>query len=182
MSNIEGLIGSLRDSRISEYGSIKPYTESIIQIIDQFINRFQDTILDLTDISKAQKHDEDVQTINCLEIIEDVKGSINAKIVELQAKIDVNISEINTIKFSKNNFKSIIYNLVSNAIKYQAPERTPEIFIKTEDLGDFILLWVKDNGMGIINQNMGKIFGMFKRVHDHVEGTGIGLVHCEAND
>jgi signal transduction histidine kinase len=59
----------------------------------------------------------------------------------------------------------------------QLPVRTYsfKIFIKTENKENFIILIVKDNGLGIPKGNLNKIFNMFKRFHDQLEGTGIGL-------
>lgn len=50
-----------------------------------------------------------------------------------------------------------------------------EIKIKTEKVKDYLLLIIKDNGLGIDPSNQSKVFKMFKRFHNHVEGTGIGL-------
>ncbi len=71
--------------------------------------------------------------------------------------------------------RSIFYNLISNALKYRHPERNPVVDLKTEQLDDGILLTVKDNGLGISDANKEKVFSMFKRLHDHVEGSGVGL-------
>ena len=38
-----------------------------------------------------------------------------------------------------------------------------------------VLLMVQDNGLGISENGRSKLFGMFQRLHDHVEGSGIGL-------
>ncbi len=65
--------------------------------------------------------------------------------------------------------------MISNAIKYRSPNRPPVIKIETYEEGDFIILKVQDNGLGIDPAKQDKLFGMFKRLHDHVEGTGIGL-------
>ena len=51
--------------------------------------------------------------------------------------------------FQKKNLRSILYNLIYNAIKFAKEDTTPEIFIKTEEAGEFTLLSVKDNGIGI---------------------------------
>jgi signal transduction histidine kinase len=64
---------------------------------------------------------------------------------------------------------------LSNAIKYKSFERDPEVLIKTERVEDYLLLIVKDNGLGMDLKKESKIFSMFKRLHDHVEGTGVGL-------
>jgi signal transduction histidine kinase len=59
--------------------------------------------------------------------------------------------------------------------KYRSPDRTPVINLRSERQGNHTFLFVSDNGLGISPANQPKIFGMFKRLHDHVEGTGIGL-------
>jgi signal transduction histidine kinase len=70
---------------------------------------------------------------------------------------------------------SIIYNLLSNAIKYRSQERTPEVVIETKRQDNFLLITFEDNSIGIGENNLRKLFTMFKRFHTHVEGTGIGL-------
>jgi signal transduction histidine kinase len=95
-------------------------------------------------------------------------------IIKNDAKITV---ECNCphIVFSKKNFKSILYNLISNAIKYRAFDRKPEVTIVAKELEDYNLLMVEDNGLGIEDKKKSQMFTMFKRFHDHVEGTGVGL-------
>ena len=79
------------------------------------------------------------------------------------------------INYSRKNFRSIIYNLLSNAIKYTAPERKPQIMIKTEMSGEFLLISVKDNGIGIPEDKKDLIFSQFERLNKKIEGTGLGL-------
>jgi signal transduction histidine kinase len=54
-------------------------------------------------------------------------------------------------------------------------ERAPSIFVRTSKVEDFIVLSVEDNGLGISEHQLPKLFTMFKRLHAHVEGSGIGL-------
>jgi signal transduction histidine kinase len=65
--------------------------------------------------------------------------------------------------------------LLTNAIKYRSPDRAIEINITSVQQDSFILLSFADNGLGIPADQIEKIFLMFKRVHTHVEGSGIGL-------
>lgn len=62
-----------------------------------------------------------------------------------------------------------------NAFKYRSEERPLEICIKAYREGDFFVLSVQDNGLGMNEQQLPKLFTIFKRLHAHVEGTGIGL-------
>lgn len=71
---------------------------------------------------------------------------------------------------------SILFNLVSNALKYRSPERTPAIHVRTVHYDDMILLTVTDNGLGIDLQKHGKdIFNLYKRFHRKIDGKGLGL-------
>ncbi|MEI5604276.1 ATP-binding protein, partial [Streptomyces brasiliscabiei] len=63
-------------------------------------------------------------------------------------------------------FESILQNLVSNAIKYRSPERSPIVQINLIQENDYVLLEVTDNGLGIDLQKYGsRIFGMYKTFH-----------------
>src|SRR5690606_2835069 len=66
-------------------------------------------------------------------------------------------------------------NLISNAVKYRHQSRSAEVFVSTLFTNEYYVLTVKDNGMGIGESNINKLFTMFKRFHDHVEGSGVGL-------
>lgn len=175
VSNIEGLISTLSDE-LATGGIGNESIEYIINLINTSIKRFKLTILDLTEITKIQKEiHEDVINQDFREIIEDVKSSINDIIIKSNAKIHIDTSACPSINFSKKNLKSIVYNLVSNAVKYCSFDKDPDIQITTERKDEYILLLVKDNGLGMDLSRNTKIFSMFKRLHDHVEGTGVGL-------
>lgn len=71
---------------------------------------------------------------------------------------------------------SILYNLVSNAIKYQSPERKLQIQLTSFQTGDYTVLQVTDNGLGInLKQFQHDLFKLYKRFHTHQEGKGLGL-------
>ena len=71
---------------------------------------------------------------------------------------------------------SILYNLLSNAIKYKHAKRPLEIKVSSKLNDGDIILEIEDNGIGIDLEAYGdKVFGMYKRFHDHVEGKGLGL-------
>ncbi|MFJ4658872.1 CHASE3 domain-containing protein [Nocardia sp. NPDC088792] len=68
-------------------------------------------------------------------------------------------------------------NLIGNAIKFRAPDRTPRILITCEPDDAGWLLSVQDNGIGIRPEFAEKVFIIFQRLHNRTEydGTGIGL-------
>lgn len=75
----------------------------------------------------------------------------------------------------------LMQNLISNAIKYCDSERNPIVQIECQDQGTFWQISVKDNGIGIDEKNLSKIFDFFQRVgpQDQQEGSGIGLAVCK---
>ena len=83
------------------------------------------------------------------------------------------VSKLLTIK---SYITSIFTNLISNSIKYRASDRECNITISTYKQNDNIFIEFEDNGMGIDLDKFGdQIFGLYKRYHRHVEGTGMGL-------
>lgn len=68
-------------------------------------------------------------------------------------------------------------NLLANAIKFVAPGVQPRITVRAEEQGDYVKIWVEDNGIGIDPSHFDRIFQIFGRVYSDkkYEGTGIGL-------
>ena len=173
VSNIEGLIYTLED--ILPDGKLLGEYKPVLEMIKRSIRQFKNTIQELSDITKVQKNLElDSEKIHIVEVMEEVKESISSLIKESGAIIEEHIEKEHLV-FSRSSFKSIVYNLLSNALKYRNPARIPIIKIAVYDEGRYTLLTVEDNGLGIKEEQLNKVFLMYKRLHSHVEGSGIGL-------
>jgi signal transduction histidine kinase len=70
-----------------------------------------------------------------------------------------------------------ISNLLTNAVKFVPPQRAPRVEISAEESDAFVTLFIRDNGIGIADEDQSRIFRMFERVRraDNYEGTGMGL-------
>lgn len=66
-------------------------------------------------------------------------------------------------------------NLLTNALKFVAPGNTPRVRISAEEKEGRARLWFADNGIGIDEDGMRRIFHMFQRLSQNYEGTGVGL-------
>lgn len=104
-----------------------------------------------------------------------VKDNLKAEIRQHNVIIKTEVDQVQTIFSIKPYIQSILFNLISNAIKYRHPERTPVITIKTTLVDGKVCLSVSDNGMGIEEPYTEAMFELYKRYHFHVEGRGIGL-------
>jgi signal transduction histidine kinase len=71
--------------------------------------------------------------------------------------------------------RSVLYNLINNSIKYASPDRHPVIKITSQKTDKYDIISVTDNGLGLKPSDREKVFSIFKRVHLHVEGSGVGL-------
>lgn len=175
ISNIEGLMHML-NRHLSEDNKEKEVVKKILISIETSISRFKNTIEELTDIAKLQKQVDDITPLDLAEIVKEVLLDLETMIKEAGVDLEVNTKTCQKIMFSYKNLKSVVYNIVSNAIKYRSSERQPKVIMSCDDeAGDFISLTITDNGMGIKQEDINKIFSIYKRMHTHVEGTGIGL-------
>ncbi|MES2732813.1 MAG: response regulator [Bacteroidota bacterium] len=172
IANLEGLI-SILHNKIEP--NIDKQEAKLFELIQVSISKFNNTIKDLTEITKVQKDLEaEVEAVSFQEIIDDIKSDIQQLVSVSQVVIheDFQVSEM---EYAKKNLRSILYNLLTNGIKYRASERIPEIKICTYLEDGFTVLSVQDNGLGLSPTQQSKLFNMFKRLHTHVEGSGIGL-------
>jgi PAS domain S-box-containing protein len=175
--NIEGLMKVLIRS-IPPESMQTERVEYTTRMILESVERFKRTIGDLTEISKLQKEaNQPVTPVSVKQVIEEVILDLKPAIEASGARIQMDVAEFPTIDFSEKNLRSIIYNLLSNAIKYRSPDRSPQVRIYGEQTGQYRVLSVEDNGLGLdlTKDRQEKLFAMFKRLHNHVEGTGVGL-------
>ncbi|WP_239021020.1 PAS domain-containing sensor histidine kinase [Pontibacter arcticus] len=175
ISNIEGLMREL-----VEYLPASTLEQEVVQklleLIHSSVDRFKRAVTDLTEVAKIQREaGEDVAAINLADVVNEVILDFETIANTSNAVIHLDMEPGVAIQFSAKNSRSIVYNLISNALKYKSPDRQPEITVKTETRPGFVVLTVADNGLGIDMADKNKIFSMFKRLHDHVEGSGIGL-------
>ncbi|MCX2740917.1 PAS domain-containing protein [Pontibacter anaerobius] len=173
--NIEGLVQVLLESVTTNALPVEE-TERVRTMIEGSISRFKNTIEHLTEIVKLQKENsQEAVEIDLAEVIHDVVLDLNPQLEAANASLTLDVHSPPPIRFSHKNLRSIVYNLLSNAIKYSSPERTPEIALTCYPDGEFNVITVSDNGLGFNKAGSQKLFSMFGRLHDHVEGSGIGL-------
>jgi PAS domain S-box-containing protein len=170
--NMEGLMAALERT-------LKPKLDTredkLFEMMGASIMRLKSTISSLSDVTKIAKNfEKTVQLINIPELVEDVKNDISELIKESNVRFVENY-RIREIDFVKANLKSILYNLISNAIKYRSPEREAIVQIFTFEQNDHYVICIEDNGLGLSESQQAKLFSMFKRIHKQGEGSGIGL-------
>lgn len=105
--------------------------------------------------------------------VNDIWLTLESSVAQCSGKISMNI--ITPITYGvRSYFHSILYNLISNAIKYRHPERDCLVTITSTNVDNECEIKVQDNGIGVDLEKYGdKMFGMYKRFHTHLEGKSV---------
>ncbi|UOQ82885.1 sensor histidine kinase [Hymenobacter sp. 5414T-23] len=174
ITNIEGLLHTLQSELPAQNQSGE--VAYILSLMQESVDRFTRTIEHLTDVSKLQKeHDQPASQVLLAQVIEEVRLDLAPLLQAVHGHLHVAVEEIPTIVFPERNLRSVVYNLLSNALKYHHPDRAPEVYIRGRTEPDFLVLEVQDNGLGVDLARERQLFAMFQRLHTHVEGSGVGL-------
>lgn len=148
--------------------------------------RMQSLIEDLLSYSRLNKGEMKFERTDLNTILNQVKDDLKERIRETHAVIDAQeLCEINIIPFQ---FRQLLNNLISNALKFTREGVTPHIAIKSEiekgkqlPKASYCHISISDNGIGFDPQYNERIFEVFQRLHgqEQYKGTGIGLAICK---
>jgi signal transduction histidine kinase len=148
----------------------------LLALLDTTVTRFRLTIDQLTDISKLQlAYAGPPEPLRLAQAIEHVRLDLVPAIAAADTHLTVDVHPELVVSFSPANLRSIVYNLLSNALKYRAAERPSQVRVHAAQIGSRVELMVQDNGLGMSELQQRQLFGLFQRLHTHVEGTGVGL-------
>ncbi|RNL52143.1 sensor histidine kinase [Pedobacter jejuensis] len=147
----------------------------LLEKVESSLIKMKDIIYDLTESRQSEhRYNAIEELLNFEHIMEDVRLTLAPQIMETGAIIECEVCH-SEIVFVRRKLRSVIFNLVSNAIKYALPGRTPKVVLSTSNENGFTTISVSDNGRGIAEDDLSKIFAKYERIAKDVEGTGIGL-------
>lgn len=122
------------------------------------------------------KMDQSLEMVSFEECYADIKAVLDGENHTFDITYDVDFSGCPGVFFNKRMVNSILYNLISNAIKFRSDERQLKIGVKTFMHQDQTVLEISDNGIGIdVAKNEHLVFAPFKRINNNRPGVGIGL-------
>ena len=174
LTSIRGYSELLRQHAITDPDQIDHCLDCVLKESDHMTK----LINDILTISKLEAKDYVVQKshIKLKDLLENVLNSLSVQAKAMNLDIDASCENV-TVYANLDHMQGILYNLISNAIKYNKPNGKIIIIIK-ERL-DNILIKVMDTGIGISKEDQEKVFQRFYRVDKQrskiVAGTGIGL-------
>ncbi len=129
---------------------------------------------DLLSFSRLGKKDLQKSEVNMDELLE---GTMHDLGKEVKHNAQIVIHKLHPAISDYGLMSHVMYNLVSNAIKYSSKKEEPRIEIKSERKDSEVIYSVSDNGVGFDMKYAPKLFGVFQRLHsaDEFDGTGVGL-------
>lgn len=167
--NIKSLLDLHKESLLTDMDTL-----SNIQIVSDELFSTIENLNDL--VSIYTEKESNMQSLKIINFIDKVLDILNDSIKQKRIQV------LNYIPASASVFcvpaylESIMLNLVTNAIKYSDPNKEPKIIFTLESNDDFVVLNVKDNGLGIdLEKHKDSIFGLYKTFHRNNDARGVGL-------
>ena len=118
------------------------------------------------------------------EMVYNIANTFTLRVEHTGGKIYTEVEAVDsTVYVDEMHFQNVIFNLLDNAVKYRKPDTPLDVFLKTWNEEDAIMLSIRDTGLGIKRDNLKKIFDKFYRVHTgnvhDVKGFGLGLAYVK---
>ena len=175
ITTIKSYAETLMDNEVD-----KEIETKFLNVIDKECDRMARLVSDLLQLSNLdyKKTVWQKQTVYIPELIDEILLKLEFAYKEKNQKIKFNIEEtIPELVIDKDGIEQVILNIISNAIKYT--ENNGEVSINVNSFDENIIIKIKDNGLGIPEDDQRRIFERFYRVEKgrsrDMGGTGLGL-------
>lgn len=162
----------------------KEKTHRYLQMIRDENKRMHAQVENVLRISKLEKRELDInkESADIHEIIEDAIEHVHLIVEDRSGQITTNFGATrNTVLLNDVHFTNVIVNILDNAVKYSP--NAPVIEIATENVKDFVIIKIKDQGSGMSKVAQKRIFEKFYREHTgdihNVKGHGLGLAYVK---
>ncbi|NNE31570.1 MAG: PAS domain S-box protein [Winogradskyella sp.] len=182
LTTIEGLINLIKHENKQEHIS------NIIEMLDVSLNRGKLLLDNLSFASVISQKKCQVSSININKEVDKTLQALSSLENFEEIKFCINVNEDIRFYSNKDLFNSMLQNLIQNAIYYCKPleaSHLPTITIDVSQSHQSLDILIKDNGRGISDENLERIFDLYYRVNNEgVQGSALGLyiVKCIVDD
>jgi len=174
--NIQGYIQTLLDGGLEDEKINIKYLERTNKSVDRMINIVED--LEVISRLETEESQLDLQSFNIIQLVEDVLDAFEMRANKMDIQLELkNEASFNIVLGDKNKIQQVFSNLISNSIKYG--KKGGKTSVKFFDMESNMLIEVADNGIGIEENSLDRLFERFYRVDKNrsreIGGTGLGL-------
>ncbi len=173
--SIQGYVLTLIDGALYDNNINKKY----LKLAEKNIDRLIDIVDDLDKITKLETGEIDLKptTFNITDLITDIAETIEYKAQKKEITISITGNKTVDVYADKHQITTLIFNLIQNSINYGNKNGKTEITISKKN--NLVYISIKDNGIGIPDSDLTKIFERFYRVDKSrsrdLGGSGLGL-------
>lgn len=147
-----------------------------INLMKESIQRLDNTIRDIVAYAQNSRTKIMLSEISIKELTNSILETLTyLNTDELNIRNCVEITDTGVFVQDRSRLQIVLQSLIANAIRYRDPARNLKIEVSAVNKGRKIEICVKDNGLGIKEEHMSKIFEMFYRTNDQSTGSGLGL-------
>ncbi len=168
---IQGFLGFVERDAIA--GNTTRIKEDI-ERISQATNRMKQLLDELLELSRVGRLANPEEKVSYAELVQDALALVSGQLMQAQIEVTV-ASDLPVVYVDRRRLIEVLQNLLDNAIKFMGDQPHPRIEIGAEKDGAETIFFVRDNGVGIMPEYQETVFGLFERLDQSVEGTGIGL-------
>jgi two-component system NtrC family sensor kinase len=167
LGNMDMLSATLGDAA-------RPVQREIDLVIEQ-IYRMQAILNNLLQYARPDDYSGALERVDVNEVVEKTFRLVEHLRKQKVFRLEADYQARQTVEMNAHELQQVLINLIRNAI-YALPERDGEIRVTTEDwVGKGVKISVADNGAGIADEQLDKIFNPFYTTKKQAEGTGLGL-------
>ncbi len=149
-----------------------------LQFIKESSSRMSELIQGLLNYSIVGKSNK-FESVDCTQLIKVIIKDFSSIILETKPIFE--IGNLPVVYGDKTHLRQVFQNLIGNALKFKKENTPIQLKISVDSSTDDHVFCFEDNGIGIEEEYLQKIFGIFQRLHSKTEfeGTGIGLALCK---
>lgn len=152
--------------------------QEFLEMINISVNRLDDTIQGILDFSRNARLQVETEEVEVRTLINEIIDQIRY-IHTHEISVYVELKNVDIIQTDRERFRTLMINLITNAFKYCRKNVESYIKIGITGLEKKLLIEVEDNGEGIAEKHLEKIFEMFYRATTSDMGSGLGLYICK---
>jgi signal transduction histidine kinase len=172
INNLGGLVQALQEELPDPQAPAGP----LLQMMQDAVARFQRTLDQLGEVLQLhQAQDPVAPPVELATIVEDLRQDLLPALQQTGGQLEVEAAACSVVAIPAKSLRSLLYNLLSNALKYRHPARPPHVRLTCHTQDGYWCLTVQDNGLGLTAAQQAELFALFRRFHNHVEGSGLGL-------
>ena len=168
---LRGFLGYMEaDARAGNLERLMADIGRIVDATDK-MRRLLDELLELSRIGRLVNPPQDVPFAEIArEALELVRGRLDARGVRVEVAPGLPV-----VRGDRARLVEVVQNLVDNAAKFMGGEPQPRVEIGAREGADPVVLFVRDNGIGVAPQHRERVFRLFDKLDPDGEGTGVGL-------